>query len=49
MAVYQEWKIKFHDSVMELEMSAQLHALETLSPKGIKYVTNQPGLEIHIV
>jgi hypothetical protein len=35
-------------SVMELEMSAQLHALVTLFPNGINHVTNQTGLKIHI-
>jgi len=28
---------------MEFEISAQLHALATLSPKGIKHVINQTG------
>jgi H+/gluconate symporter-like permease len=36
-------EINFHESTMELEISAQLHALATLSPKSIKHVINQTG------
>jgi hypothetical protein len=36
-------EIHFHESTMELEISAHLHALATLCPKSTKHVINETG------